>query len=79
MDKKEQKLIIEIEELRHKFKIKQIEAEKKAKIELETFKHEKDLERLANNQVNAFRKAVDDVKENANQIKTTNPSGFLRV
>lgn len=40
--------------------------------------HEKDLERLANNQVNAFRKAVDDVKENARQIKATNLSSFQK-
>ncbi len=40
--------------------------------------HEKDLERLANNQVNAFRKAVDDVKENASQIKATNLSSFQK-
>jgi len=38
--------------------------------------HEKDLERLANNQVNALRKAVDDVKDNASQIKSTNLASF---
>jgi len=40
--------------------------------------HTQDLERLANSQVNVFRKAISDVKENVSEIKGNSLSTFQK-